>query len=466
MTDDDRRKLFWYIKRKTSLSAWKRESDAFDAFAIIFKKQVVEQPHAPGGLFGPVTWDAYYPEILRTQAQYEQGLSRLGTGDRTVWLYSARGILRDAIVVSNIWYTELIYGGERGDHNYYGKYLDEMKIAITYFNKTQGDAGFVQSMMAETPAPIFWGEWIECALNNEIYPRNPEPGFPQGKYSSLIQYPTPLPDVPVEEEEILIKTGDNIPEYGIYEPQVKDGCMNYLLKDTPAPLLSYAGEDDRPVVWRLIWKDLRYLDGNIPAEERTYFPEEEQARVSIDSDLISPTTGEHNLNTPPIDGGQSIVPLWKAFVLMATLTAAAVCVLAFNVFVGGALFVAAVFFQTYGGLTNPKTVAGETRLRTAGFVFSWLVLVFLAGLVQFIAPAFASVFASFGADLPEPTKVTMASYPLTLFLPFLVGIVWNFWPRPRSKLRASLILCWCCVGLVLLMMSCLYLPIFKLGAVI
>ena len=48
MTNDDRRKIFWYLKRKTSYMAWSREVEIFDRFADVFEKQVREQPIVAG----------------------------------------------------------------------------------------------------------------------------------------------------------------------------------------------------------------------------------------------------------------------------------------------------------------------------------------------------------------------------------------------------------------------------------
>jgi hypothetical protein len=69
--------------------------------------------------------------------------------------------------------------------------------------------------------------------------------------------------------------------FGIYEPQVKDGCMNYLLQNIPAPTLAYERGSNQSVVWRLIWEDTRYLDGTIPDEEALYFPPESESVKSI-----------------------------------------------------------------------------------------------------------------------------------------------------------------------------------------
>jgi len=122
MTPDDRKKIFWYLKRKTSYTAWKREADAFDTFAVIFKKQVVEEPIAKAVMsIGNTDWERFYSQILKAQVLYEQGLARLLQGDRNVWLYNDRGILGDAGTISNSWHSELVSNGARGDHFHDGR---------------------------------------------------------------------------------------------------------------------------------------------------------------------------------------------------------------------------------------------------------------------------------------------------------------------------------------------------------
>jgi hypothetical protein len=276
MTPDDRKKLFWYLKRKTSYTAWKRAADAFDAFAVIFKKQVVEEPVAKAVMsMGGTNWETSYPEILKAQVLYEQGLARLLQSDRSVWLYNDRGIFGDAGNISNSWYSKLVNNGPRGDNFYDGKYVEEMTEAIKLFDIASRDAGYEQSMMADTPAPECWTTFW---------------------YDNFAKLPLPdiLPDVPVPTLETLIKTNDEVPVFGIYEPQIKDGCMNYLLAGTPAPKMyvtdgTYVVGQPISVTWRLIWEDTRYLDGSIPDEEALYFPPEAEivkpAIISGSSDV-------------------------------------------------------------------------------------------------------------------------------------------------------------------------------------
>jgi hypothetical protein len=98
-----------------------------------------------------------------------------------------------------------------------------------------------------------------------------------------------------------VKTDEIAPVFGIYEPQIKDGCMNYLLAGVPAPTLWESDGTNLTnrklrVTWRLIWEDTRYTNGVIPPEEATYFPSELQVDavkpVPVTTDLLSAMTNE------------------------------------------------------------------------------------------------------------------------------------------------------------------------------
>jgi hypothetical protein len=256
MREDDRRKMFWYLKRASSYTAWKEQADAFDRFAELFERQVREQPFAESEL-GPgwgTHWDRSYPEILRAQVLYEQGLSRLRQGDRTVWLYSDRGVFLDAKNILGYWYTVLVNHGPHGDIYFGGKYVDALTVEIDEATASvKACAGILQSHLAEPPAPNFWSPERMARLDREV------------------PFPTPLPDVPTPNNQISVRTAQPVPAFGIYEPLVEDGCMNYLLASAPAPMVVNRGGIIRPAVWRLIWEDARYLNGSIPDEESTYF---------------------------------------------------------------------------------------------------------------------------------------------------------------------------------------------------
>lgn len=264
MGENDRRKLFWYLKRKSSYTAWEARANAFDNFVAIFERQVKEEPVflRPGA--DPewaMNWEQFYPQILKAQVLYEQGLARLRTGDRTVWRYNDRGVLLDALNIQSYWWTALVNHGPHGDVFFEGKYVDEMTKAIddaSFYVKAT--AGVVESMLAEPPAHDFWSEQKMDRLNREV------------------PFPTELPEVPEPAKKVICHTGQPVPCCGIFEPLVPDGCMNYLLEGTSTPQAVNVDDVEgglivRPAAWRLIWEDMRYLDGAIPAEEQSYFPQ-------------------------------------------------------------------------------------------------------------------------------------------------------------------------------------------------
>jgi hypothetical protein len=263
MTEDDRRKLFWYMKRKTSYTAWKALADAFDRFAIVFERQVKEEPCVPRPGINPgrgTNWEGSYREILKAQVLYEQGLARLLQGDRTVWLYNDRGVLGDAQVIYGHWYTALVNHGPHGDVFFRGKYVDDLTAAILeVFPYACATPGVVQQAWENPVYYDFWSKESMAHLEHQV-------PFPQN-----------LPDVPIPTKQVLVRTGDPSPCFGIFEAQVPDGCMSYLLEGVAVPPAVTIDEKDgerytRPATWRLIWEDTRYLDGTIPEEEKDYFP--------------------------------------------------------------------------------------------------------------------------------------------------------------------------------------------------
>lgn len=288
MTEEDRKKIFWYLKRKTSYTALKREADAFDCFADVFEKQVREEPRAngPNNLFGPMDWEELYPEILNGQVLYEKALSQLKQGDRTIWLYNERGLMGDARTISSSWHNKMVndeqyvYGNGMG-HSLDGKYVGEMIKVLEAWFVSADDTGYFQPRFADRPAPESWTTFW---------------------YDTYAKLPLPmhLPEVPIPEKEVLIRTGQEVPVFGIYEPQLKDGCMNYLLGGIPAP--EYEPTDgtyattQHPVTWRLIWEDTRYLDGHVSSEEDFYFPASNQAvtptAAAASDDLLFAATGQ------------------------------------------------------------------------------------------------------------------------------------------------------------------------------
>jgi hypothetical protein len=122
-------KTFWYVNRRISYAAWKRETDAFDRFAAIFERQVIEEPHA-AGLMGGTRWDTSYPEILRAKVLYEKALAQLAQGDRRECLQKSVELMSAARTIMYDWHSELVNGGPRNEHSFDGKHVEAMTRAI------------------------------------------------------------------------------------------------------------------------------------------------------------------------------------------------------------------------------------------------------------------------------------------------------------------------------------------------
>lgn len=255
MTEEDRKKIFWHLQRKTSYTAWAREVDIFDNFVQIVERQVREQPHASGSMFG-TDWPPVLRNIVKARDLYAVAMARLRTGDRTIFLRNPGGTMVAATTLSEAWHEQLIHHGMHRDQSYDGRYVPLMTGIMDQFGEACAARGYLQAEMDHTPAPEVWSPaWYE-------------------RYATL-RIPDDPPPLP-QQSKILFRTGEQVPVSGIYEPQTRDGCMNYLLEATQAPSIwcrdgNPHTDDSRTVTWRLIWEDTRYRDGQIPAEEASYF---------------------------------------------------------------------------------------------------------------------------------------------------------------------------------------------------
>lgn len=167
--------------------------------------------------------------------------------------------------------------------------------------------------------------------------------------------------------------------------------------------------------------------------------------------------------SPSASAQATIIPLWKTIVLVTTYLVAAVLIFAVNAYIGGAVYIAAIFLQGYGGFSSAGHIPGETRGRVAGFACAWILCFILAAALQSFIPAFDDVLSSFGPGLPLPTRITQKVYPFALLAPLIVGLVWSFWPNRQGRLRIAIVACWICIAVIFLMMGSMYLPIWTLG---
>lgn len=307
MTDDDRARQFWLLKRKTSYTAWKRCRDAYALYVDFVERQCKEEPigrlgarafavykakverwvrdgeFPPGALRNleddhVTNWtQSTYAHALRALSLFDQGLARLKAGDRSVFQHTSQGLLEDASNVAYREYEDVYLGGPRGDQSlvFYGKYVAAMKAALQWGGEQVGYvAGGLQPGVANMSAPAVWEDTRQIYRTTER--RHVQVIGSSDRWKRESFHLKDVPPVPQPVDDMLVRTGETCPVFGIYEAQVKDGLMVYMCQGQEA--LRY-GEPcwypggGQPITWKLIWEDNRYLDGGIPPEEADYFPD-------------------------------------------------------------------------------------------------------------------------------------------------------------------------------------------------
>lgn len=295
-TEDERKRLFRLIQQSSSWTAWAdvcRYHKAFiDTVRVAFEDTQANPPAE-----GPLLDTSEMALLLEGYASFEAALDRLRHGDRSVFRFVGFGIrgapyFWEAFRIVDTWLDGLPDGlnDARGMDPKARRLplYPKIEVALKNLAQTWARVGFVlETRHTDLPAPIDMPTSADAR------------GINCGAYIDYTTIPpaVQLPNVPYPSDYLLIGTGDPCPHYGIWEP-VKvpmgkgfiglfkqpeipidhefelDGCMNYLHQGSNAPTLAFEGDgprgEGRPTVWRLLWKDGRYLDGGLPPEERAY----------------------------------------------------------------------------------------------------------------------------------------------------------------------------------------------------
>lgn len=293
MTEDDRKKVFWLLKKYSSYTAWKTLGDAFHAFTNGWEFAVkrVAAKDQDEFIVGALKrfWDGC--------KGFDRGLPHLKRGEHHVFRYKA--------------------GGELGWH---------ALSAVAYAQDLMNPREYVFDWMAnKDQVRSLWGRvnYAWSGLSAVVAPTSPDPkAFNREDFFDPIfepfNFPSTLSNVP-DPTAVTVESGEEVPLDGIWEPEWQDpskkhsrvvgirslftpieprglqkGCMNYLVSGSIAPPY----QDSRstplmPVRWRLIWEDTRYKDGVVPAEEAKYLAPAQQAPSSHkDSDALRAKAGE------------------------------------------------------------------------------------------------------------------------------------------------------------------------------
>lgn len=280
MTEDDRKKVFWLLKKYSSYTAWKVLGDAFQAFTDAWEFSVKKADEQ----------DEFITEALKDFwtgcESFDKGLSLLKQGDHYVFRNKGNWLIKDKIEYARRLMDPVEYVHDwmvKKDEAF--KANEQVQNNIQIFAITEKpDETVSASFDTET---VFW---------TDTWPRHLD-------YAQF-NFPPKLPEVPAP-TEATVETGKEVPFDGIWEPEwidptvkknrvinirslfegsapsnLQKGCMNYFVAGTIAP--PYQDSRQQPVIpvrWRLIWQDTRYRDGVIPDEEAEYLAPPEQRPV-------------------------------------------------------------------------------------------------------------------------------------------------------------------------------------------
>ena len=277
-SDYERRQLFHWLKKLSSVAAWRRILAYYQAWADEAQLSLREADDQGWGDKTAIP-HSHYAIILRGLAHCEEGVKRLGNGDKRVFKFDANGEFAMARRALFFWaeMTSRIEMGENGIDKPHTPRWAEFDETLTSACQAWQECGqqILELRSYDDRAPTFYGQWLQDLLKNMPFPQK-------------------LPALPLALEETFVRTGSTTPFSGIWEPVEAPassfmhlltgapkpqapfkiaGAMNYLHGGSNAPQIAVliAGESSaRDTTWRLLWEDERYLDGTIPSEEVDY----------------------------------------------------------------------------------------------------------------------------------------------------------------------------------------------------
>jgi hypothetical protein len=272
----ERQKIFYWLRKLSSLTAWRRIFEYYQAWANVTERSVREADN--NGIGDTSLPLSEYALILKCLAHCEEGVIRLSQGDKRIFKFDANGEFVMALRMLTHW-SQMLQRIELGENGikkgtpFWGDFCE----ALTALAQAWGECGpeILEPRYIEDPAPTLYGQWLQNELANTPFPE-------------------PLAPVPDPQDNIFIRTGEDLPCSGIWEPidipkpsmlslitrspkpqppfEIQ-GCMNYLHGGSNAPKMTIETADDNidlDTTWRLLWRDDRYSDGTIPEEEADY----------------------------------------------------------------------------------------------------------------------------------------------------------------------------------------------------
>ena len=286
MNEEDRKKVFWLLKKYSSYTAWAALGEAYANFVKAWEYAM--------GHADDIDVDrqniGWTKKILDGQIAFEKGLPLLREGQRSVFREVSTGFLNNSYdTLCN--FIRRIMDPDEFDFDWM-KNKEDVIAAFHNFERLTEVYVVTEPPASRNVAPFRATD----ALDPEWH---------------ILNFPPALPDVP-SPTDTTVNTGEEIPITGAWEPEweisagfikaltgtqprLEKGCMNYLLAGAIAPRYRDSELDLAfDVRWRLIWADHRYEDGTIPEEEKDYLaevPEPGQERLrGLPSEAV-PKTG-------------------------------------------------------------------------------------------------------------------------------------------------------------------------------
>lgn len=246
--EEDRKALFWWLKRNTSFVAIASNASLWSAFVREWEAWLRSMDQPSEHLL------TTFKVALDTEIAYEHGLKRLRLGDHGV--FDAKS--------SEGWLAKLNTG------------LIDRRMEWV------GDPGSI-SRRDGVPLAVVLSYYRAHDAAIAIASHGPG-GYTGSQFWQIQAFLRSMPgphELPVPRWDVNFAPGKTAPKDGIYE-QVDDrghlvSGMAYFIKGrqaAPTEWLEYgplAGSDKSAAfTWRLLWEDTRYKDGRIPDEEARY----------------------------------------------------------------------------------------------------------------------------------------------------------------------------------------------------
>ena len=257
----ERRQLFYYLERGSSYSAWAKLGVYYKAFLDVVGVAFEDAQNAPSTSKGALIHTSEMTQLLNGYASFEGALIRLRQGDKTAFKFVGFGQAAAPYFCESLRAIDHWNSLNTGDAAIRGtdfpaqrsKFWPQIEQALNRFNDATFTAACLENRLTDVPAPY---DDMADLVNGVVLDFEP-----------MLRMTPVFPDVPVPKEELLIRSGEHVPCFGIWEP-VKaplskgiagmfkhpevpaghkfelDGCMNYLHQGSPAPTIGF--EEDSP----------------------------------------------------------------------------------------------------------------------------------------------------------------------------------------------------------------------------